>query len=357
VGENLQAEGAQVYDAAGLVVTPGIIDAHCHIGIMEDGVGFEGDDVNEVINPVTANLRALDAVNPEDPSFAEAREAGVTTVCTGPGSANVIGGQFLAMKTVGRRVDDMVIKEPLALKIAFGENPKRCYSELKKSPSTRMATAAILREALVAAQEYQKKLDMSRFDNEGNSKQPDRDLSKEVLCDALDGRLMVKAHCHRADDILTALRISKEFHLNMSIEHCTEGYRIVDILKDEEAKVILGPLLSTRSKIELNKMSFKAPAVFAQAGMKFAIMTDHPVIPIQYLPVCAALAVREGLDEMEALRAITIYAAQITGIDERVGSLEPGKDADIVVWTGHPLDYRTKTRAVFIDGAAIYKAP
>ncbi len=353
IGTQLEApEEAEVIDGTGKWVMPGIIDAHCHIGMWEDGMGFEGADGNEATDPVTPHLRAIDGINPEDASFREAREHGITAVVTGPGSANVVGGQFAALKTYGRRVDDMIIKEPLAVKVAFGENPKRVYDSQRKAPSTRMATAAILRETLVKAQEYQKKLQKGQKDPE---KLPERDLKLEPLVKVLNREIPMKAHAHRADDILTALRIAKEFNIDITLDHCTEGYRIIDYLIDEDAKVILGPLLSERSKIELRNLSFKAPGIFAKAGMKFALMTDHPVIPIQYLPVCAAIAVKEGLDEMEALKAITIYPAQITGIDDRVGSLEPGKDADVVIYDGHPLEYRTRTEMVLINGEVVFR--
>lgn len=354
IGENIQVpEGTQVIDAEGMWVMPGMIDSHCHVGMWEDGMGFEGADGNEATDPVTPDLRAIDSINPEDNCFREAWESGITTVVTGPGSANVIGGQFVAIKTFGRRVDDMIIKDPLALKVAFGENPKRVYHGQRKSPSTRMATVAILRQNLIKAQEYKKKLDKGKEDPD---KMPERDLKMEVLVQVLNREIPLKAHAHRADDILTALRIAKEFDIDITLEHCTEGYRIADYLLEEDAKVILGPLFSNRSKIELKNMTFKAPGVLAKAGVKVAMMTDHPVIPIQYLPICAALAVKEGMDEMEALKSITINAAQITGIDDRVGSLEPEKDADIVIFDGHPLDVRSKAVWVLIDGNVIKKA-
>ncbi len=339
-------EGTETLDAAGLWALPGFIDAHCHLGMWEDGMGFEGADGNEDTDPVTPHLRAIDAINPVDPCFREAREAGITTACTGPGSANVLGGQFAAVKTYGDRIDDMVLKAPLALKAAFGENPKRVYHDQKKSPSTRMATAATLREALVAADEYHKK--------QGTDKQPDRDLKLEALGWVLEGKVPMKIHAHRADDILTAVRIAREFGIDYSIEHCTEGYLIAEHLKRDGVKVILGPLLSERSKIELRNLTYEAPRKLAQAGIEFALMTDHPVIPLQYLPVTAALAVREGLDERTALKAITINAARIVGIADRVGSLEAGKDADIALFDGNPLDFRVKTQRVFIDGREVF---
>ena len=348
VGETLSAPaGAQIVEAGGLWALPGFIDAHCHLGMWEDGMGFEGADGNETTDPVTPHLRAIDAINPEDVCFREAREAGITTACTGPGSANVLGGQFAAVKTVGNRIDEMILRAPLALKAAFGENPKRAYSEKDKSPSTRMATAATLREALVAAQEYIKK--------QGTDKQPDRNLKMEALGLVLQRKVPLKIHAHRADDILTAVRIAREFDIDFSIEHCTEGYRIIDHLKGDGVKVILGPLLSDRSKIELRNLTYEAPRIFEEAGVPFALMTDHPVIPLQYLPVTAALAVREGLSERAALEAITINAARITGIDDRVGSLTAGKDADVVLFDGNPLDFRTRTRHVFIDGKEVFR--
>ncbi len=347
VGEGLQAPaGAQVIDATGLWALPGFVDAHCHLGMWEDGMGDEGADGNEATDPVTPQMRAIDAINPVDRCFQEAREAGVTTACTGPGSANVISGQFAAVKTWGTRVDDMILKEPLALKAALGENPKRAYGEQKKLPSTRMGTAAVFREAMVAAQEYKKK--------QSGENPPDRNLGKEVIAAALDGSLPVKIHAHRADDILTAIRVGREFGLDFSVEHCTEGYLIADILKAENVKVIIGPLLSERSKIELKNLTYDAPRILKEAGVKFALMTDHPVIPLQYLPVTAALAVREGLDERTALEAITINAAEITGIADRVGSLEPGKDADIALFNGNPLDWRVKAQRVFINGQEVF---
>jgi imidazolonepropionase-like amidohydrolase len=345
-------EEAQVIDADGMWVMPGIVDPHSHIGMWEDGMGFEGADGNETTDPITPHLRAIDAINPEDGYFKEAREHGITTVVTGPGSANVIGGQFAALKTYGRRVDEMIIKAPLAVKAAFGENPKRVYNGQKRTPSTRMATAAILRDTLVKAQQYQRKMELAK---DNPDKMPDRDLKMEILVQVLKGELPLKMHAHRADDILTAIRIAKEFNIQYTIDHCTEGYRIVDYLLEEGARVIVGPLFSNRSKIELKNATFKAPAVLSKAGVKVAMMTDHPVIPVQYLPVCAAIAVREGMDEMEALKSITLYAAEVNGISDRVGSLEQGKDADVVILDGHPLDARSKTRWVFIDGRMVFK--
>lgn len=353
IGEDITApEDAKVIDAEGMWIIPGIVDPHCHIGMFEDGMSFEGSDGNEATDPVTPELRAIDAVNPDDNSFREAREHGVTTVVTGPGSANVIGGQFAALKTYGRRIEEMILKEPLAVKVAFGENPKRVYSGQNKAPSTRMATAAILRQALIKAQEYKAKLEKGKKDPD---KMPERDLKMEILVKVLNKELPLKAHAHRADDILTTLRIAKEFDVNITLDHCTEGHLIADYLLEENAKVIVGPLLSSREKIELKNLSFKAPAILSKAGVKVAMMTDHPVIPVQYLPVCASIAVREGMDEMEALKSITINAAEITGISDRVGSLEVGKDADIAIFTGNPLDIRSKTEYVFIDGNLVFK--
>ena len=343
---------AQIFDLDGKTAIPGFIDAHCHVGMWEDGMDFEGADGNEECEPVTPELRAIDGINPADHAFEEARAAGVTTVVTGPGSANVVGGQFVAIKTVGDRVEDMIVKFPQALKVAFGENPKRVYSEQKKSPMTRMANASMLRQCLIDAQEYAKELEKGKKDPD---KMPERSLKHEAVLEALKGHILVKAHAHRADDILTAIRIAKEFNLRLSIEHCTEGHLIPKYVKESGAKVILGPLLTERAKIELKNLTFQAPKIMYENGIEFALMTDHPVIPVQFLPVCAAIAVREGLPEMEALKAITIHAARATDIDERVGSLEVGKDADIVITDGAPLDLRSAIEMVLINGEIVHR--
>lgn len=354
VGEGLTApQGAEVFDAAGLWALPGFVDAHCHLGMFEECMGTEGEDGNEMTDPVTPTMRAIDGINPNDIGFREALEAGVTTACTGPGSANVIGGQFVAIKTAGTNVDDMILRDPLAMKGAFGENPKRVYGGGKKTtPMTRMATASIMRQALIDAQIYMKKQEEGKKDA---SKMPDYNPRMEILAKVLRRELHMKLHAHRADDILTAIRIMKEFNLRYTLEHCTEGYMIVETLKQENAQVILGPLLTARSKIELENLTYDAPRIFYEHGMKFAMMTDHPVIPEKYLSVCAALAVRSGLPQEAALKSITIWAAEITGIDDRVGSLEVGKDADITLFEGDPLDARTRAARVYVDGVCAYK--
>jgi len=343
-----------IIDAEGKYVLPGFIDAHCHVGMWEDSVGFEGDDGNEMTDPVTPHLRAIDAVYHFDRCFREALENGVTTVVTGPGSANVIGGQFVALKTFGRRIEEMIIKDPVAIKVAFGENPKTVYNDRKQAPSTRMATAALLRESLMRAKEYKELLDEYNNDKE-NVDKPEYDIKMEALLKVLDGQIPVKAHAHRADDIITAIRIAKEFDIRLTIEHCTEGHLIKDILLEEGVSAIVGPILSDRSKIELRNMSIKTPGILSKAGIKTAIMTDHPCIPVQYLSLCAALAVREGMDEGEALKAITINAAQLTEIDKRVGSLEKGKDADVIIMDGHPLELKTRVVTTIISGQVVYE--
>lgn len=349
VGSVIPTEDDEVVDLGGRIALPGIVDAHCHIGMWGDGMGFEGADGNESTDPVTPSMRAIDGVNPQDNCFKEAYTNGITSAVTGPGSANVIGGTFIAMKTYGRCVDEMLIKNPAAMKMAFGENPKRVYNDQEKSPITRMAIAALIRETLSEAQEYADKLELGDED-----KQPDKDLKLEALLPVLDGTLMVKAHAHRADDIMSAIRIAKEFNLKMTIEHCTEGYMIADLLKKEDVGIILGPLISERCKIELRNLTLKAPKMMYDAGIKFAIMSDHPVVPVQHLRVCAALAVREGLPAEEALKAITINAAQITGLDERIGSIEVGKDGDIAVFSGDPLDIRTRCVMTVIEGKIVH---
>ncbi|MDD5603966.1 MAG: amidohydrolase [Eubacteriales bacterium] len=343
-----------IIDASGKYVLPGLVDAHCHIGMWEDAVGFEGDDGNEATDPVTPHLRAIDGIYHADRAFTEAREAGVTTVVTGPGSANVIGGQFAALKTYGRRIEEMVIKEPAAMKVAFGENPKTVYNEKKQSPMTRMATAAFLRESLMKTLEYIRKTDEHKKNGEKNDK-PGFDFKLESMLKAVSGQIHIKAHAHRADDILTAIRIAREFGLRISIEHGTEGYLISDILAEEKIPVITGPLLTDRSKIELRNQTLRNPGLLAKAGVKTAIMTDHPCVPIQHLLLSAAMAAREGMDEMDALKAITCNAASITEIDDRVGSLEVGKDADIVIFDGHPLDIKLKVVKTIINGKIVFE--
>jgi imidazolonepropionase-like amidohydrolase len=349
IGNEVTApSNAEIVDAKGKFVMPGMIDAHCHLGMWEDGMGFEGADGNEAVDPVTPELRAIDAINPMDICFSDALKAGITTVATGPGSANVIGGQFAVIKTCGNRIDDMIVNECLAMKVAFGENPKRVYHAQKKSPSTRMGTASILRENLFKAQMYIKKQNKAL---ETPDKLPEFDMKMEALAKVIKKEIPLKAHAHRADDILTALRIAKEFDINITLDHCTEGHLIIDYLKEGIQKgIILGPTLSNRSKVELQNLTFETPGILSKAGLKVAIMTDHPVIPLQYLPVCAGIAAREGMDENEALKAITINAAEILGIENSLGSLEIGKDADIIMYSGHPFDLRSKVEFVMVNG-------
>lgn len=354
VAEHIDSgSGDEVLDATGLWAMPGMVDAHCHLGMWEDGVGEEGADGNESVDPVTPHLRAIDGINPLDRTFTEAREHGVTSVMTGPGSANVLGGMFVTMKTFGARVDDMVIEEPSALKAALGENPKRVYGEQKKTPKTRMATAGMLRQTLIEAIEYENRCKLGLDDPR---LMPERSLKLEAVCRVTRREIPLKVHAHRADDIQTALRIADEFGIDVTIDHCTEGHLILDDLRRAGANVVLGPLFSDRPKVEMRNLTFRAPAMFEQAGIPFAIMTDHPVVPIQYLPVCAAIAVREGLSEKAALEAITINAARIAGIDGRVGSLKAGKDADIALFDGHPLDFRSRAVGVWIDGVRVHEA-
>jgi imidazolonepropionase-like amidohydrolase len=353
VSENLEApEGAEVIDAEGMTVMPGIIDAHCHLGMWEDAVGFEGADGNETTDPITPHLRAIDSINPMDRNFKEAYENGVTTVMTGPGSANVMGGQFAVIKTYGRRIDDMIVKAPAAMKIAFGENPKRVYNSKNQTPETRMATAALLRETLMKAAEYKAKKEKAGSDPE---KMPAVDIKMEALIPVLNGEIPLKAHAHRADDIFTALRIAREFGLKITLDHVTEGHLIADILKEEKVPLIVGPSFGERSKIELRELSFETPGVLSNAGIKIAIMTDHPVIPLQHLPMCAAYSVKAGMREEDALKAITINAAEIIGVADRVGSLEEGKDADIAIFDGNPLEIMTKSMFVLINGRIVFK--
>ena len=349
--EECPTPGPGDLDAGGGHILPGFIDAHCHLGLLGDGVGFEADDSNEATDPCTPQLRAVDGINIQDRCFAEARAAGVTTVLTGPGSANPIAGQFAALKTNGRWVDEAVIKAPAAMKFALGENPKTVYNERKETPITRMATAAIIRENLAKALEYQDKCD--KADEDPDTDAPDLDVKLEALVPVVRRELPAHFHAHRADDIATAVRIGREFGLNYVLVHGTEGHLVADLLAREGVGVITGPCLGDRSKPELANMTLENPVILARAGVKVAICTDHPETPVQYLPLCAAMAVRAGLDEEEALAAITRNAAELAGVERRVGTLTPGKDADVVVTTGHPLDWRSQVLAVFLEGVPV----
>ena len=347
IGTDLTAPAdAVIFDADGLDVFPGFVDAHSHIGLDGYGIGYEGCDYNEMNDIWTPQLRAIDGINPRDPSLAIARKAGVTCVCTGPGSANVLGGTFLAMKTVGDRIDNMIVKDPVAMKCAFGENPKRCYRD--KCDSTRMSTAAFLRGALMQAKDYGARKQAANGDA---TKMPAYNQKLEALLPVLSGKIPLKAHAHQANDIFTALRIAHEFGLRITLEHVTEGHLIVDELaKEKDVPMAVGPSLTHASKFELQNKSWATPGVLAKAGCHVSIITDNSVIPQQYLPLCAGMAVKAGMDEFDALKAITINPAEHIGVADRVGSLEVGKDADVVVTAGCPFEVLTETRAVFIDG-------
>lgn len=351
VAQTIEApEGTQVIDAEGRLVTPGCVDAHCHIGLDNEAMGWEGRDYNEIVDPITPHLRAIDSINPMDEAFANALQGGVTTACTGPGSANVVGGTFVAIKLAGKRVDKMIVKEPLAMKCAFGENPKRCYGQgAKKSPMTRMGTAALLRELLFKAKRY--------MEDKEAGKNPGFDMKLEAMIPVLKGEIPLKAHAHRADDIYTSIRIAKEFGVRITLDHCTDGALIADELAAEGLSAFVGPTLGNKSKIELANKSFTTPAVLHEAGVPISIITDAPVIPLQYLPMCAGLAANAGLDMEEAWRAITINPAMQTGIGDRVGSLEAGKDGDVVIWAADPLTtIGGEAYITIVDGKIVYQA-
>lgn len=350
IGTDLTAPAdAVVFDADGLDVFPGFVDAHTHIGLDGYGIGYEGCDYNEMNDIWTPQLRAIDGINPRDPSLADARKAGVTCVCTGPGSANVLGGTFLAMKTVGERVDNMIVRDPVAMKCAFGENPKHCYRD--KCDSTRMSTAAFLRGALMQARDYGARKQAANGDV---TKMPAYNQKLEALLPVLAREIPLKAHAHQANDIFTALRIAREFDLRLTLEHVTEGHLIADELaKEKDVPMAVGPSLTFASKFELQNKSWKTSGVLANAGCHVSIITDNSVIPQQYLPLCAGMAVKAGMDPFDALKAITINPAEHIGVADRVGSLEVGKDADVVITNGCPFEVMTEVRAVFIDGARI----
>jgi imidazolonepropionase-like amidohydrolase len=345
---------ADVVDAAGKWVLPGFIDAHAHVGVSEEAEGWAGRDVNEMTKPVTAYVRAIDAINPADQGFRDAIGGGVLAVNVNPGSGNPIGGQTAAIKCWGRLVDEMVLREPSGLKSALGENPKRIHGEKNQTPSTRLGTAAVIREAFVQAGNYLAKLATAENQPPSERKPVDRDLGLEALAKVLRREIPWRQHCHRADDIATAMRIAREFGYELVIDHGTEAHLLADLLAEQSIPVIIGPLFTSRSKVELRNRSLANPGRLAAAGVTIAITTDHPVVPIHFLIHQASLAVKEGLDRETALRAITINPARILGVDDRLGSLEPGKDADLVVWSGDPLDVNSRAEHAYLDGREIY---
>lgn len=343
--------GKPVLDADGGWVLPGIIEAHCHMGITEEKKGMEGDDCNETVDPVTPWLRAIDAINSMDAAFDDAVRAGITAAMIGPGSSNVVGGQFALVKTRGRRIDDIIVKAPAAMKVAFGENPKVNYSGQGKSPSTRMAIAGMLRRELFEAKDYLERKKQAQ--RQGESFQ--EDFTKECWIPVLQRKIPLKAHVHRVDDIFTAIRIAREFDLHMTLDHCSEGHLIARELAAEGYPAIVGPDLTSRNKIEVQNVAFKTAGVLARAGVLVAVTTDHPVSQIQSLSLCAGLAVKAGLPMEQGLRAITVNAARICGVADRMGTLEPGKDADVAVFSGNPMEVFTRTLYTVIDGQVVFE--
>lgn len=348
IGKGLSADGAEVIDATGLHVYPGFVEAHCHIGLDGYGIGYEGHDYNELNDPVTPQVQAIDGINPFDPCMKMAAKAGVTCFATGPGSSNSIGGTFAAIKPVGTRVDNMIVKFPVAMKCAFGENPKRCYQ--KQGISSRMTNAAKIREALNKAKVYKAKIEAAGDDA---SKLPAYDQKSEALIPVLNHEIPLKAHAHQANDIFTAIRIAKEFGVGLTLEHVTEGHMIVDELAKENLPLAVGPTFGHASKFELQNKTWETPGILAKAGCHVSIITDAPVTPLHYLPLCAGLAIKAGMDEYEALRAVTINPAEHIGISDRVGSLEEGKDADVVIVDGCPFDVTGVIKHVLINGEEV----
>ncbi|HEX2904731.1 MAG TPA: amidohydrolase [Jatrophihabitans sp.] len=343
-------DGVEVVDARGKWVLPGFIDAHAHLGVAEEGEGWAGDDVNEMTDPVGARLRALDAINPAEEGFKDALAGGVTSVVVKPGSGNPIGGQTVAIKTWGRIVDEMVLKSPASMKSALGENPKRVYGDKGKLPSTRLGVAAVIRDALGRAQDYR-----ARRDAAAAKQEPfDRDPSLEALATVLSGELPWCQHCHRADDIATAIRLADEFGYRLVINHATEGYLLADVIAERQIPCVVGPMFHTRSKVEVRNRNLANPGKLARAGVMVALTTDHPVVAIDFLVHQATFAWREGMPREDALRAITINPATILGFDDRVGSLTPGKDGDVVIWSGDPLDVMQRAERVFLEGHPVY---
>lgn len=352
IGKNLSNDNNDLeLDADGFYITPGFIDAHSHIGLFNEGLRWEGEDGNEETEVVTPNMSAIDGINPFDISFKEALQGGVTTACTGPGSANVVGGTFATISLYGNIVDNMIIQDVAAMKCAFGENPKQVYGQKGKAPMTRMGVASILRETLVKAENYIAR----KEDAEYKGEHFDIDPKMEALIPVVEKEIPLKAHAHRADDICTAIRIAKEFNVNLTLEHATEAHLIADYIAQEGVPVQIGPTFGSRSKPELINMSFETAKILSERGVKVSIITDHPVIPQNALNFCAAMAMKSGMDEFEALKAITINPAETLNIDHMKGQLKEGLDADIVLWDSHPLDIQSKVERVYIRGEMVYK--
>lgn len=361
IAEHIEADAEmEVYDAKGLHVFPGFIDAHSHLGLAEEKVSVLGDSCNEGTNPLTPTLRAIDTINPMDSAFHNALASGITGVMAGPGSANAIGGQFAFIKTYGRCIDDMVVLAPAAIKIAFGENPITNYGTNGNMPSTRMGIASLIREELYRAKQYFNK-EKACGNELGNSKKSDscevleKDFGLECYRELFEGKIPLKAHAHRVDDIFTAIRIAKEFGLGLTLDHCTEGHLVAEEIAKAGYPAIVGPSLSSRSKYEVRELDFKTSGILKEAGVTVALTCDHPVSRIQYLPLCAGLAAKEGLGEWNALKAITIDAARICRVDDRLGSLKEGKDADIVIYDGSPLEIKSNALTTIIDGKIVWE--
>ncbi|GGK67343.1 amidohydrolase [Ornithinimicrobium pekingense] len=341
-------EDAEVVDCSGGWLLPGLIDAHVHLGVWEEGEGWAGQDTNEMTDPVMAAARAIDGINPREQGFDDALMGGITTVNVNPGSGNPIGGQAVALKTYGRVVDEMVLRNPSGVKAALGENPKRVYGDQKKTPSTRLGVALVLRRAFAAARSYQARVAGAE------GKPVDTDLVSEILVKVLEREIPWRQHCHRADDIATALRLADEFGYRLVLDHGTESYLMADLLAEKGVPVLYGPMIVSRSKVEVRDRSLRAPGILDRAGVQVSIITDHPVVPIEYLITQVALAVREGMDRDAALRSVTLNPAAVLGVEERVGSITVGKDADVVLWSGDPLDLQSRVLRTYLDGAEVY---